>query len=130
MSKDNYFDTKIFLLSLQSKILTQEINEGDYFIIDRLCKKIDVVKRLYRFYSEDISTKKSDEEVSIELYIVFLEALQSEKYSDFKFLNTALKLNDILRARGYVELKDAQAKNKKMVTRLARLHSTRGFYNA
>src|SRR5690554_4180471 len=126
MSKDNYFDTEVFLLSLEVKILTQEINESDYFIIDRLCKKIDVVKRLYRFYSEDISTKKSDKEVSIELYIVFLEALQSEEYSDFKFLNTALKLNDILRARGYIELEDAQAKNKKMVTRLARLHSTRG----
>lgn len=130
MSKDNYFDTKIFLLSLQSKILTQEINEADYFIIDRLCKKIDVVKRLYRFYSEDISTKKSDEEVSIELYIVFLEALQSEKYLDFKFFNTALKLNDILRARGYIKRENAQAKNKEMVTKLARLHTTRGFYNA
>lgn len=83
-----------------------------------------------KFTPQIYQQKKSNEEVSIELYLIFLEALKSEQCGDFKFLNTALKLNDILRARGYIELADAEAKNKEMVTRLARLHSTRGFYNA
>lgn len=126
-----YFDTSKFLINLEKKANNQEINDNDYRIIDRLCKKIDVVKRIYNFYSADISTKKSNEEISVRLYMVLLKELQAEKYTDFKFLNSALKLNDILRARGYIELEDSRARNRKIVvTGFTKLYESIKFYDA
>ncbi len=75
--------------------LDKIINE-DYRIIDRLCKKIDVIGKVYKAYSNDFVRKADNEELSATAYKMFLELLQLEESLDFKFLNTALKLNEVL----------------------------------
>tara|TARA_R110001592_G_scaffold229184_1_gene485872 strand:+ start:1307 stop:1498 length:192 start_codon:yes stop_codon:yes gene_type:complete len=46
--------------------------ENHLIVFDRLCKKVDVVKKNF-FYSTDILSKQSDTEISKESYILLLD---------------------------------------------------------
>lgn len=82
----------------------------DLPIIERLCKKVDVVKKVYCVYSDDLSSKLSDEEISYDRYLDLLRLFLSaaESLEDYKFLNTALKSNDMLLPLGIFEKREAE----------------------
>ncbi len=70
----------------------------EFVCLEKICKKIDVVRKIYDQYSSDLSKRESDVEVSIESYQKVMHVLlfAAEKKKDYKFINTAFKLNDIL----------------------------------
>lgn len=68
-----------------------------FAILDRLCKKIDVVGSLRTFYSADLARGAGPKagvrsEYAALMLAVLLQAAESQ--SDLKFLNTALKILD------------------------------------
>lgn len=92
-----YFD-KDFLLYRELENL-QEINQRNFVILDRLCKKIDVAKRVLKIYDKNFLTKKeSQEELSEREYIKLGEILLiwAQEKKDWKFLNSVFKLGDLL----------------------------------
>jgi len=96
-----YFD-KDFLLYKELKNL-REINQRNFVILDRLCKKIDVAKRVLKIYDKNFLTKKeSQEELSEREYIKLGEILLiwAQEKKDWKFLNSVFKLGDLLFSRG------------------------------
>ena len=115
---ENNFDVESFLLS---KFDNMVLMENDFFIIDRLCKKIDVVKKVYCFYSQDLAVKKSGQEIGVDAYIVLLELLQITELLDYKFLNSAFKLNDILLSKKYITEEIAKANSKQISVKIESL---------
>lgn len=96
-----YFD-KDFLLYKELENL-REINQRNFIILDRLCKKIDVAKRVLKIYDKNFLTKKeSQEELSEREYIKLGEILLiwAQEKKDWKFLNSVFKLGDLLFSRG------------------------------
>ncbi|SFR51091.1 hypothetical protein SAMN05216203_1020 [Marinobacter daqiaonensis] len=85
-------------------------SEIDFVKIDRLCKKVDVVKKVYRSYTPDLSVKMSNEEIGRQPYRDLLELflVAASSFEDYKFLNTALKLNDLLVEKKFLEEWEAQ----------------------
>ncbi len=69
-------------------------NSFNLKLLDRICKKIDVVKSVKKFYTKDFEKTISEEEISNKHYIKLLNILIDT--SEFKTLNSALKLNEIL----------------------------------
>jgi hypothetical protein len=108
------------------------IFDTDFPIIERLCKKVDVVKKVYQVYTADLSSKRSDEEINHNSYLDLFQLLLSaaELSEDYKFLNTALKLNDLLGERGVIDEKQAE-KNRGRLSVLITvwLQSARGVAN-
>lgn len=95
-----YFD-KDFLLYKELENL-REINQRNFIILDRLCKKIDVAKRVLKIYDKNFLTKKeSQEELSEREYIKLGEILLiwAQEKKDWKFLNSVFKLGDLLFSR-------------------------------
>lgn len=96
-----YFDED-FLLYRELENL-QEINQRNFIILDRLCKKIDVAKRVLKVYDKNFLTKKeSQEELSEREYIKLGEILLiwAQEKKDWKFLNSVFKLGDLLLSCG------------------------------
>ena len=87
------FDTTAFIYSL---INQNTITEDQDLILDRLCKKIDVTKRICSHYSLDLKQsldKKSvDQRVLKALSLILIQRARENK--DLKFLNTAFKIID------------------------------------
>ena len=106
----NFFDVERFIFK------SEKCNElsSDYLIVDRLCKKIDVVKSVFKFYTADLATKKSDDEIGEDTYKLLLKILSNDNILDFKFLNSALKLNDILFSKSIIN-EEEQALNKEFL---------------
>ncbi|VAW71118.1 hypothetical protein MNBD_GAMMA12-1271 [hydrothermal vent metagenome] len=92
------FSTEEFLKSLEYFVLQSNVSvrTNDLLIIDKLCKKIEVPKRLVIEYSSDLSTTLNTTAVTVEyaVFITLLLSVLAQKYNDFKFYNTALKLCD------------------------------------
>ncbi|MCT7471123.1 hypothetical protein N5T90_09570 [Aliarcobacter cryaerophilus] len=74
--------------------LNQNHYEKDYKALDRLCKKIDVVKEVFSEYTDDLSKAKSTEIISLESYTKFLKVILFYSANDLKYFNSALKLYD------------------------------------
>jgi hypothetical protein len=74
--------------------LNQNHYERDYKALDRLCKKIDVIKEVFNEYADDLSKAKSTESISLESYIKLLKVLLFYSTNDLKYFNSALKLYD------------------------------------
>ena len=70
--------------------------KNDFFILDRICKKIDVVNKVFKFYTSDLAKKISPEEISQKAYKELYKHFINDDVVDFKFINTAYKLNDKL----------------------------------
>ena len=91
-----------FLLSKELENL-REINQRNFIILDRLCKKIDVTKKVLKVYNKNFLAKKeSQEELGEEQYLMLGEVLLfwAKEKKDYKFLNSCLKLADLLTERG------------------------------
>lgn len=115
-----YFDLEDFLLS---DVNINAFDEKNYKIIDRLCKKIDVVKKLHKFYSNDLSVKKSSDEISSELYFKMFSILHADQYLNYKFLNTAFKLNDIFLIKNFIDNKQHSVNVNILTAKLALLNN-------
>ena len=88
------FATEEFLAELASG--QQEIDEEAAARIERLCKKVEVPKRLLTGYSDDLNTSITDDPVDpayAKYFMLMLFAL-AEQNEDLKYLNCALKLLD------------------------------------
>lgn len=94
----HYFDTESFVEEISQ---SPEIADSHYQVIERLCKKVDVVKSIYQRYSSDVASKMSDQEVSHTTYCNFFECLvrATKIKSDLKFLNSAIKLNNQMKQK-------------------------------
>ena len=91
-----------FLLSKELENL-REINQRNFIILDRLFKKIDVTKKVLKVYNKNFLAKKeSQEELGEEQYLMLGEVLLfwAKEKKDYKFLNSCLKLADLLTERG------------------------------
>ena len=108
------FDTQQYLIAKRNQ--NYVIGDSDFPVIDRLCKKVDVVKKVYQVYSADLSSKLSNEEVGHNRYQELFELLLSAAtlLEDYKFLNTALKLNDLLFKRGMLVEKKAEENSRQL----------------
>ena len=84
---------------VENFVSKNDITETDYFILDRICKKIDVVNKVFKFYTLDLAKKMSSEEIELKTYKKLYKHLTNNELNDFKFINTAYKLNDILKKR-------------------------------
>ena len=115
-----YFDLEDFLLS---DVNFDVFDEKNYRVIDRLCKKIDVVKTLFKFYSNDLSAKKSSDEISSSLYFKMFSILHAEHYLNYKFLNTAFKLNDIFLIKNFIDNKQHSVNVDILSTKLVFLNN-------
>ena len=108
------FDTQQYLIAKRNQ--NYVIDDCDFPIVDRLCKKVDVAKKVYQVYSADLSSKFSNEEIGYNRYQELFELLLSTAtlLEDYKFLNTALKLNDLLFKRGMLEEKKAEDNSQQL----------------
>ena len=111
----NEFVTEQYLT--EKRYQNYAIDEVDFPIIDRVCKKVDVVKKVYKIYSSNLSSKLSHEEIEYTSYQELLELLCSaiKLLKDYKFLNTAFKLNELLYERGILSKKQAEENFCKLI---------------
>ena len=81
----------------------REINQRNFIILDRLCKKIDVTNKVLKVYNKNFLAKKElQEELGEEQYLMLGEILLfwAKEKKDYKFLNSCLKLADLLTEGG------------------------------
>jgi len=92
------FSTEIFLASLRKFAFETNItlNGKDFKIIDRLCKKVEVPKRLVIGYTRDLATTENSSPVATEYayFFVLLISVLAQDTNDLKFLNCVLKIAD------------------------------------
>lgn len=88
------FDVETFFKNTKNR----DVLENNLWVLERLCKKIDVVGKVYKKYTDDMSHCLEKEEVSNEcLYEIRSAMLFSAKNkSDLKFVNTLLKLDELM----------------------------------
>lgn len=92
--KANAFSVECFL---QNLAIGEEMRHPEnHQVLERLCKKIEVPRRLYAFYELDLSKASGDDEVhgAYITYLCCLYLYSAAAFHDFKHLNTALKLLD------------------------------------
>ncbi len=94
---DNGFSTEHFLHDIY-RSMHNELNDEQFKIIDRICKKIDVVKKVSVFYNPDLSKSILDIPIHHKYSIVLIDVLlhYAKILNDFKFLNSAMKLFDLI----------------------------------
>lgn len=93
--KQDCFSTEFFLFDL-AQALPQSPSDEGYLALERLCKKVDVVRHIHAFYSPDLTQPLGNESIA-PTYLALLAAVLlqcAEIRSDPKFLNSALKLLD------------------------------------
>lgn len=89
------FDVENYIFEISKK----DCLSDEFYTVDRLCKKIDVVKNVFKFYTSDLSKKQTNDEISDIAYKSLFSVLKDYRVTglqDYKFLNSALKLNDIM----------------------------------
>jgi len=89
------FETIKFIEKIDSDLRKESYTQY-YTVLNKLCKKIDVVKVVYDKYEDDLSKASSTVSISIEVYSKLLKILlfYSLENSDIKYFNSALKLYD------------------------------------
>jgi len=88
------FSTEVFLHGLKDEI--HETGSDVDRIIDRLCKKVEVPRRLVIGYSDDLNNTADYASVAPEYatYFTLLLLIYASENNDLKFLNCALKIVD------------------------------------
>lgn len=54
------FDVENYIFEISKKKYLSD----EFYTVDRLCKKIDVVKKVFKFYTSDLSKKQNNDEIS------------------------------------------------------------------
>ena len=96
--EDDYFSTEQFLHDLYHS-LPDKLDSHEFNVLDRLCKKIDVVREVFISYNYDLSKAESSTLIELKYNMVLISILlyYAHKIEDFKFLNSAMKLFDLTR---------------------------------
>lgn len=93
---ENEFSTEVFLGSV---LAAENLTDNDVQILDRLCKKIDVVKKLRTFYTLDLSRAGKGSSNLPPGYLILaigIMLIAARERDDLKFLNTALNGLDLI----------------------------------
>jgi hypothetical protein len=90
------FSTEVFLHSI---FVGSEFPDSDMVLkkLDRLCKKVDVVRKIRVFYTLDLTRNAAPVADIQKEYLPLLAAVllsYAKNYRDLKFLNTAFKMLD------------------------------------
>lgn len=95
-NKDNCFCVEQFLYDLYCS-MPDQLSSDQFKVLDRLCKKIDVVREVFVFYKTDLSKSVSTIAIDSKYNMVLISILlyYAEKTDDFKFLNSGIKLFDL-----------------------------------
>lgn len=91
--EEGTFSTEKFLHDMQ----VESISSCERMkILDRLCKKVDVVKKVYIAYESDLSKARSSVVIreSYAVYLCMILICAAKEGKDLKFLNSALKMLD------------------------------------
>jgi hypothetical protein len=93
---NNSFDSEFFILSMVENPKNIELEENKK-ILNRLCKKVDVQKKIVKHYTKDMSqiidSTIIEPKILILLMIIYLNLAQKD--ANIKFLNSVLKILDI-----------------------------------
>lgn len=90
------FSTEIFLYSVFTGTLDLQ-DSAVFQVLDRLCKKLDVTRKLRVFYTADLSRNAKPLSNLQPEYLSFIAALllsAAQQHRDAKFLNSVLKMLD------------------------------------
>lgn len=100
------FSTEQFLYDLYHS-MPENLSSNQFKVLDRLCKKIDVVRKIFISYRYDLSKAESNTFIAPQYNMVLISILlyYAEKTDDFKFLNSAMKLFDLAQNHISEELK-------------------------
>ncbi|WP_421866009.1 hypothetical protein [Motiliproteus sp.] len=90
------FSTENYLFGLWDGNL-RDLNDYDHFVLDALCKKVEVTRRVLMNYSEDLSAPVGQELMRPDYIVLmfFLLLCLSDSQIDYKYLNCALKMEDV-----------------------------------
>lgn len=94
-NKQDTFNTEFFLESVAFKIIdSKNFSQEELQVLNRLCKKIDVVKKVYTHYQLNLAQASSQQVLQSNyaeiLCIILLHTAQVQH--NYKFFNSALKL--------------------------------------
>lgn len=91
--EEGAFSTEKFLHDMQGESISSSERSK---ILDRLCKKVDVVKKVYIAYESDLSKARSSVVIreSYAVYLCMILICAAKEGNDLKFLNSALKMLD------------------------------------
>ena len=101
----NFFEKEVFedtndivLENLFKKILCKQYQENESNLkIDVFLKKFEIKKKIYTIYNSDFSEKSNHyENLRNYLLLSFLCLKRYDETNNLKYLNTSLKLNDLL----------------------------------
>lgn len=104
-----------FVCSLENN---QNVFDVDVFNkLEALCRKIDVVGKLFIQYTESLNRRTTDIELNprtyLSLYDILLSAFSQNR--DYKYLNTLFKLNDALMNKNIVSSRLHSENEEKLV---------------
>ena len=89
------FDLNKFVFSLEKD--RNKFDEDTLNKLELLCRKIDVVGKLFIQYNHNLSKKTSEIEIKSNIYLllhnIFVRAFNQNH--DYKYLNTLFKFNDL-----------------------------------
>jgi len=95
-------EKKVFKMEKMLWFLYKRISENEFKIeynelIHRFIKKFEITKKIFDFYEYDLSTKSKNFRILRNYLILSLICIKLyEKKMNLKYLNTSLKINDLL----------------------------------
>lgn len=95
-------EKKVFKMENMLWFLYKRISENKFKIeynelINRFIKKFEITKKIFDFYEHDLSTKSKNFRILRNYLILSLICIKLyEKKMNLKYLNTSLKINDLL----------------------------------
>ena len=94
--QENIFDSECFILSLIKNPENIKL-EKNKKILNRLCKKVDVQKKIVKLYSKDLLTIIDSTIINYHMFVllIILYLHLADKDKNVKFLNTTLKILQI-----------------------------------
>lgn len=122
------FDVENYIFEISKKKYLSD----EFYTVDRLCKKIDVVKKVFKFYTSDLSKKQNNDEISDVAYKSLFGVLKDYRITglqDYKFLNSALKLNDIMFNKNIINESECIENKQDLLARIEVLFSMEQDYN-
>ncbi|NLN96059.1 MAG: hypothetical protein GX128_07820 [Bacteroidales bacterium] len=89
-------------INIESTIKKEgKITKDNILLFDKIVKHIDVYKIIFKYYDLDLSKPQSKSEISNISYISLFHILKTS--GDYKFLNSAFKLNDLMLSKAIID---------------------------
>lgn len=96
-NEGNDINTEVLLESLIISLLNNEFHISEKNFLDKIVQRFEVSKKIYEFYGKDFKSRSGDNsKIIIYWYLSALLNLYYLKTKNIKYLNTILKLDDLL----------------------------------